>query len=143
MRPRHQARVRALQALYEADLVGHPPGEALQALLERDEDGEPQPSKETAEYARHLIAGVVRNREAIDRLITQAAPTWPLRQMPSIDKSILRLAIFELLFDNEAVPTKVAINEAVELAKEFGSENSSKFVNGVLGTIASSQSKRP
>lgn len=142
MRPRHQARVRALQALYEADLVGHPPEAALEALLEQEEEGEPLPT-ETVEYARHLIGGVVRNREAIDRLITQAAPTWPLRQMPTIDKSILRLAIFELLFDNGAVPTKVAINEAVELAKEFGSENSSKFVNGVLGTIASSHSKRP
>ena len=142
MRPRHQARVLALQALYQEDLVGHPPGAALEALLESAEEGEPLPPG-TAEYARHLISGIVRNREAIDRLITQAAPSWPMAQMPPIDKSILRLAIFELLFDNSSVPTKVAINEAVELAKEFGGENTAKFVNGVLGTIASSKGKQP
>ena len=117
MHARHLARVRALQALYEADLVGHPAGAALDMLLRSEDEGEPLPP--------------------------EAAPAWPLRQMPPIDKNILRLAIFELLFDNRAVPVKVVINEAVELGKEFGGENTSRFVNGVLGTIASSRSKQP
>lgn len=86
------------------------------------------------EYVNRTLKGVMKNLAKIDTAIKKAAPEWPIEQIASIDKNILRLAIYELLFTNE-IPPKVAINEAVELAKTYGSENSSKFVNGVLGTI--------
>ena len=92
-------------------------------------------SSDLAEYARRLIRGVRQHRAEIDQIIREAAPTWPLNQLPVVDRNILRLAIFEILFDN-TVPVKVAIDEAVELAKEFGGEASPKFINGVLGTVA-------
>lgn len=132
-----RARVQALQALYEADLVGHDPLEALERDL-----AEAEAEDEAGGLARHLVEGVVANRPAIDAAIEQAAPAWPLEQMPAIDKNLLRLAIFELLLDNRQVPAKAAINEAVEIAKSFGSDSSSRFVNGVLGTIAAGQGKQ-
>jgi len=136
MGARRQARIIALQTLFEADAVGHPADEILARHLEENPTTE-----ETASYARHLVEGVLRHVEEIDRLIAQSAPAWPLSQMPKIDKNILRIAIFEVLLDNRAVPVKVAINEAVELAKLFGSESSSRFVNGVLGTIVAGRAK--
>lgn len=137
---RHRGRVLALEVLYELELApGHDPDAALAI---RGEERERPP--EAAAFARELIAGVGQHRAAIDARIRQAAPAWPLDQMPRIDASILRLAIFEILFDNRT-PLKAAINEAVELAKEYGSENSPRFVNGVLGAIAgdSASSARP
>ena len=86
------------------------------------------------EYVNRTLKGVMRNLARIDAQITAAAPEWPIEQIAPLDKNILRLAIYELLFTSE-IPPKVAINEAVELAKTYGSDNSSKFVNGVLGTI--------
>lgn len=133
---RRQARIVALQALYEADLSGHDPLEAMDRLLSEEGGG-----AAVAAYARHLIEGVVANRMAIDERLAQAAPAWPLAQMPPIDKNLLRLAIYELLFDNRRVPMKAVINEAVEIAKVFGSENSSRFVNGVLGTVVAGLAK--
>ena len=127
---RRQARVLALKALFEADVARHPVIDVLERHVAEDEI----PS-EVADYARHLVTGVWARLAEIDRLIAKAAPAWPLEQMSAIDKSILRIAIFEAVFDNRVVPTKVAINEAVELAKEYGGQNSPKFVNGVLGTI--------
>ncbi len=138
MGARRQARVIALQTLFEADAVGHSPEEILARHLEENPTTE-----ETAAYARRLVDGVQQHAEEADRLIAQAAPAWPLSQMPKVDKNILRIALFEVLFDNRAVPVKVAINEAVELAKLFGSESSSRFVNGVLGTIAAGRAKQP
>jgi len=88
------------------------------------------------EFARTLVEGVLARTEELDTLIAESAPSWPLEQMARIDKNILRLAIFEILFDNK-VPLKAAINEAVELGKRFGSDSSSRFINGVLGTVAS------
>jgi len=134
---RRQARTLALQALYEADLAGHDPLEALDRIL-TEEGGE----RVTATYARHLIEGVVQHRAEIDQRLVQAAPAWPLEQMPPIDKNLLRLAIYELLFDNRRVPMKAVINEAVEIAKVFGSESSSRFVNGVLGTVVAGQANQ-
>jgi N utilization substance protein B len=128
---RRQARILALQALYEADLVGHDPRAVLQRLL-----GEAGAPPTTRAYAEHLVEGVVAHREEIDQVLSRAAPLWPLEQLASVDKNLLRLAIHELLFDNRLVPLKAAINEAVEIAKVFGSENSSRFINGVLGTVA-------
>jgi N utilization substance protein B len=92
-------------------------------------------SEENAAFVRELVSGVIENREEIDRNIQSFAPAWPIGQVPAVDRNILRLAIFEVLLDNK-VPVKVAINEAVELAKMFGSENSPKFVNGVLGSVS-------
>ncbi len=130
MASRHRARVVALQSLFEWDLVGHDP----EVVLEQRAQEERLPA-EVAEYARRLIRGVRQHRAEIDQIIREAAPTWPLNQLPVVDRNILRLAIFEILFDN-TVPVKVAIDEAVELAKEFGGEASPKFINGVLGTVA-------
>jgi N utilization substance protein B len=134
---RRQGRIQALQALYEADLVGHDPLEILGR-----EQAEEETDPKAAAFARQLVEGVVAHRAAIDREIARAAPAWPLAQMPPVDKNLLRLAIHELLFDNRRVPMKAAINEAVEIAKTFGSENSSRFVNGVLGTVVASQEKQ-
>ena len=126
---RRRARMLALQALYELDATTH---EAPTVLRRRLEDEAAPPA--AAAYARTLVEGVVAHRTEIDEQITAAAPAWPLDQMSRVDKSILRLGIFELLFLPE-VPPKVAINEAVEVAKIFGHETSPKFVNGVLGSI--------
>jgi N utilization substance protein B len=127
---RRNARVLALKVLYEIDTVGHDLEEALSRLLE-----ETPPPPETEEFARHLVRGVTDHREQIDEVIRKTAPAWPLEQVASIDRSILRLAIFEILIDNK-VPMRAAINEAVELAKFFGGEASPKFVNGVLGSVS-------
>lgn len=134
---RRQGRVLALQALYEADVVGHDPLENL----EREPSEEPA-SDEALAYARHLVDGIVDRRVQVDEVIARAAPAWPLNQMSPIDKNLLRLAIYEILFDNRRVPAKAAINEAVEIAKRFGSENSRRFVNGVLGTVVAGKEKR-
>lgn len=127
---RRKARIAALQALYEADTVGHEAQAALDHVL-----GASELSAETADFARELVTGVVEHREEIDRHIRDFAPAWPIDQMPAVDRNVLRLAIFEILVDNK-VPVKVGINEAVELAKTFGSDNSPKFVNGVLGSVS-------
>ena len=127
---RRKARGLALQALYEADSAGHDAGKVLDRLL-----GAAELSEDNASFARDLVKGVVLNKEKIDESIHRFAPAWPIAQTPLIDRNILRLAIFEVLLDNR-VPVKVAINEAVELAKLFGSDSSSKFVNGVLGSVS-------
>jgi len=127
---RRKARVIALQVLYEVDSVGHNMESALAPFLA---DG--RLSEETIGFARELVSGVIQNKEKIDQHIKQFAPAWPVEQIPIVDRNILRLAIFEILLDN-SVPVKVAINEAVELAKMFGGDNSSKFVNGVLGSVS-------
>ncbi len=133
IRGRHQARVAALQALYEADVSGHSAEEALAGRL-----AEIPLEEEGASYASSLVQGITGNRHQIDDLIRQVAPLWPLEQMAAIDRNILRLAIYEIMFDN-TVPLKAAINEAVELAKTFGSDSSPRFINGVLGTVGEMQ----
>jgi len=127
---RRKARIVALQVLYEFDSVGHDLEAALAHLL-----ADAGLSGENAAFARGLVNGVIRNKEQIDQHIRKFAPAWPLEQIPIVDRNILRLAIFEILLDN-SVPVKVAINEAVELAKKFGSDSSSRFVNGVLGSVS-------
>ena len=127
---RRKARALALQALYEVDSVGHETEAVVSRLLARG-----GLSEENAAFTRELVGGVIQNREEIDYNIQSFAPAWPIEQIPVVDRNILRLAIFEILLDNK-VPLKVAINEAVELAKMFGSDNSSKFVNGVLGSVS-------
>jgi len=126
---RRKARMLALQALYEADSVGHEAELAISRLLASE-----RLTEENNAFACELVSGVTRNKEEIDRNIQRFAPAWPIEQIPAVDRNILRLAIFEILFDKKA-PVKVAINEAVELAKKFGSDSSPRFVNGVLGSV--------
>jgi len=132
---RHKARTIALQALYEVDAVARKPEAVTERLL-----GEAGLSEENDEFVRELVNGTMKHRAEIDRHIQKHAPAWPVNQIALIDRNILRLAIFEILFDNK-VPVKVAISEAVELAKTFGSEKSSKFVNGVLGAVSTLASR--
>ncbi len=127
---RQRARAIALQALYEGDSVGHSIEETLTHLLANG-----GLSEENAIFVRELVSGVIQSREEIDWHIENFARAWPIEQIAVVDRNILRLAIFEILLDNK-VPVKVAINEAVELAKAFGSNNSARFVNGVLGSVS-------
>jgi len=130
MKTRRRARRITLETLYEYDLVDHPP---FEVLARRVED---QPLETTGlEFARRLIQGVIDYQQQMDRLIARYAPEWPLDQMAVIDRNILRMAIYEFLIADET-PVKVAINEAVELAKTYGSDSAPRFVNGVLGTLA-------
>lgn len=135
MANRHLQRSVAMQSLYELDFSGFKEETEL-GVVKRNLD-EFAPGLEGGEhFAEKIIEGAVRERETIDQLIVKCAPEWPLDQIASVDWAILRLGIYELLFgDYDEVPPKVAINEAIELAKSFGSDSSPKFVNGVLGTI--------
>jgi N utilization substance protein B len=127
---RHKARSIALQALYEIDSAGRKADVVVERLL-----AEADFSEENAEFVRGLVGGTLKHRDDIDSSIRRFAPAWPVDQIALVDRNILRLAIFEILFDNE-VPVKVAVNEAVELAKTYGSGNSARFVNGVLGSVS-------
>ena len=140
MANRHLSRSIAMQTLYEWDFNGGLSAQAgkvskIEEILERN-IGEFAPGLEDDKFARDLIKGVLENRHKIDEIIAKTAPEWPLEQINLIDRNVLRIGICELLFGKrEEVPPKVAINEAIELAKSFGGETSGKFVNGVLGTI--------
>ncbi|HUW44462.1 MAG TPA: transcription antitermination factor NusB [Dehalococcoidia bacterium] len=126
---RRQARIAALQALYELDCTKHKVEEALARLSA----GETL-AQEALIFSEELVKGVLQNKSELDALIKKFAPAFPPEQMSIIDRNILRLAIFEILF-NDKTPFKVAINEAVELAKKFGSDSSPRLINGVLGSI--------
>ena len=130
MRIRRRARRVTLEALYEWDIADHLAGEALQHRL----DDNPMASS-GVEFASCLVQGVVEHQPEMDVLISRYAPEWPLDQMAVIDRNILRIAIYEFLMSDET-PIKVAINEAVELAKIYGADSSPRFINGVLGTLA-------
>lgn len=127
---RHKAREIALQVLYELDSVKHKPEDSLNHILSRVEV-----SEDVIAFSKELVEGVVLNLQQLDQNIRDFAPAWPLDQISFIDRNILRLAIYEILHDNQ-IPVKVAINEAVELAKTYGSNNSSRFINGVLGSVS-------
>ncbi|MDQ3044678.1 MAG: transcription antitermination factor NusB [Chloroflexota bacterium] len=127
---RHQARILTLQILFEVDVTSHRVDDVFEHALTIEET-----SSSLKSHVRRLVYGVMRERDAIDPYIVAAAPAFPIPQLPPIDRNVLRLAIFELLHE-PAVPLKAAINEAVELAKRFGGDNSGRFVNGVLGTVA-------
>jgi N utilization substance protein B len=127
-RERRRARSQALQALYEIDSVGHP---AEEVLARYGEDLSP----EADEFMRTVVLGTLESKEEIDLLVAESAPEWPISELAVIDRNILRLSIWELLIWGET-PVKVAINEAVELAKKYGSDSAPRFVNGVLGSLA-------
>lgn len=126
---RHQARVIALQVLFEVDMTEHPLDDVLTRAIEEQEATEA-----IAEHVSRLVNGVLAHQEAIDGRIGEAAPAFPVDQLPLVDRNVLRIATYELMRE-PAVPPKAAINEAVEIAKRFGGPNSSKFVNGALRTI--------
>ena len=126
---RRRARVLALQALYEIDGSGHDP-ESVVARQIRDIS---RPHA-VESFARKIIRGVLENLERIDRIILTHAPAWPVRQLAAVDRNLLRVAIYELAIDGDT-PPRVAINEAVEMGKTFGSDTSFRFVNGVLGSV--------
>lgn len=130
MGTRRKARTIALQALYEVDSVARQAGAVVERLL-----AEAELSEANAAFVRELVSGVLQNKDEIDRSIQKFAPAWPVEQIALVDRNVLRLAIFEILFDNK-VPIKVAVNEAVELAKAFGGGSSAKFINGVLGSVS-------
>jgi len=132
---RRKGRSLALQALYELDCTGHKPDDVLPRLAREE-----QTPEGVVAFARELVKGVLENRTRIDSVIARYAPAFPVEQIAVIDRNILRLAIFEVLLDNK-VPMKAAINEAVDLARAFGSESSPKFVNGVLGSVAAEVSR--
>ena len=164
MKARRRARAMVLQTLYELDFTDHDPHLALEARLEdrscqrcgsfitvnepvcrnsrcklfnQEQEPRPGPLPDAAEtFAHSLVMGVQTYRTYLDSIVGELAPEWPIEQIAAADRNVLRIAIYELLFDPD-IPPKVAINEAVELAKMFGSESSPRFVNGVLGSLVS------
>jgi len=132
MSSRHLARSIAMQSLFEWDFRGQPTA-ILPAMVEHNLS-EFGPGLKETEFANDLVNGVIDNLPKIDELIVKYAPEWPLNQITIVDRNILRIGIFEMKFYGET-PPKVAINEAIELAKSYGGPASGKFVNGVLGSI--------
>ena len=119
-----------MQVLFEVDCTDH----RVERTLRRSV-GDSLLSQDGQELACELVNGVASNRNNLDKIIREHAPSWPVDQLSGVDRNILRIAIFEILFNNK-VPHKAAINEAVELAKTFGSESIHRFINGVLGSVA-------
>jgi len=134
MASRHLSRSIAMQSLYEWDFSGKKP-ENLEKIVEKNikEFG---PGLEDKKFVWQLVNGVISKLSALNKIIEKAAPEWPIDQITIVDRNVLRIGLYELLYENkEEVPPKVAINEAIELAKTFGGESSGKFINGVLGTV--------
>ena len=125
-----------MQSLYEWDFSGKPEGRLTEVLERNVKEFGPGLTDTNKEFTERLAIGVAEHLVDIDKIITQAAPEWPLEQITIVDRNVLRLGLWELLYGSkEEVPPKVAINEAIELAKNFSGESSGKFVNGVLGTV--------
>lgn len=135
MANRHLSRSIAMQSLFEADFNNNFEAPKIDSIVRRNLK-EFAPGLEESDFIERLVGGVVKNQKKIDAIIEKAAPEWPLNQIAVVDKNILRIGLYELVFcDKKEVPSKVAINEAIELAKTFGGESSGRFVNGVLGTV--------
>jgi N utilization substance protein B len=135
MKSRTKARGIALQVLYEYDLTGHLPAIILN---ERLDDG--QLDENLKDFSKMIVDGVVPIIEKLDQEISKHAPEWPLDQVATIDRNIIRISLWEFAIE-QCTPVKVAINEAIELAKVYGSDSSPRFVNGVLGSLAAQQDK--
>lgn len=132
---RHLGRIVALQALYEYEFRTQSGDGSIDiADILRHDLKRYESAIEDKEFVENLVAGVIEKQPELDEKIQPIAPDWPIDQIARIDRNILRIGLYELLYHAGNVPPKVAINEAIELAKAFGSDNSSKFVNGVLGT---------
>lgn len=136
MKARRRARAVVLQCLYEMDYTSH----SFDAAFHHHLEDQPLIAK-SRDFAYRLGQGTSANRKLLDDIISELAPEWPIDQIATVDRNVLRIAIYELLFEADT-PPKVAINEAVELAKKFGSDSSPRFVNGVLGSLASRQQNR-
>lgn len=137
---RRKARTVALQVLFEVDCTGHDLSVTLDRAIQTGM------TMEGRSLARSIAEGVDTNRTRLDEIIAQHAPTWPVEQLSGIDRTILRIAIFEILMNNNSTPPKAAANEAVELSKAFGGEKIHRFINGVLGAVigeASSEKRAP
>jgi len=135
MKPRTRARSVALQALYEIDITDHLPGIVLEERL-----SEATLDDKLSDFVRQIVLGVLPMIERLDQIIAVHAPEWPLDQVAIIDRNILRIALWEIAVSNQT-PIKVAINEAVELGKVYGSDSTPRFVNGVLGSLATHQNE--
>ncbi len=134
MASRHLARSIVLQSLYEWDFRKYKENK-LKRIVKRNTKELGVDSEDT-QFIYTLIKGIIERKSKIDKIIEKAAPEWPLEQITAVDRNVLRIGLYELLFgDRKEVPPKVAINEAIELAKTYGGESSGKFINGVLGTI--------
>ena len=130
MKSRTRARCLALQVLYEVDIANHPPAEVFRERLE-----DTPLSDDLAEFVRQIVFGVFPLTHELDHVIEKYAPEWPLDQIATIDRNILRISCWEFAIQNQT-PVKVAINEAVEMAKLYGSDSAPRFINGVLGSLA-------
>jgi N utilization substance protein B len=130
MKPRTRARAIALQALYEIDITGHPPELVITERL-----SETPLEDNLSDFARKIVFGIQPLITELDQIIAKHAPEWPLDQVAIIDRNIMRIALWEIAVSNQT-PLKVAINEAVELGKIYGSDSTPRFVNGVLGSLA-------
>jgi len=135
MKSRTKARGLALQVLYEYDLTGHPLGVILERRLEEEKLDD-----NLVEFTNQIVTGVFPIIEKLDNIIAEHAPEWPLDQVAVVDRNILRIALWELAVSG-TTPVKVAINEAIELAKIYGSDSSSRFINGVLGALVDHQAE--
>ena len=133
MKPRTRARSLALQVLYEVDIANHPPADIYRLRLQ-----DTPLSDDLSDFARQIIFGVLPLTGTLDKIIAKYAPEWPLEQIAAIDRNILRMALWEFAVSHDT-PIKVAINEAVELAKQYGSDSAPRFINGVLGALAEHQ----
>jgi N utilization substance protein B len=133
MKPRTRARSLALQVLYEVDVAKHPPADIYKLRLE-----EMPLSDDLSDFARQIIFGVLPLTHTLDEYIAKYAPEWPLDQIAAIDRNILRMALWEFAVYHDT-PIKVSINEAVDLAKQYGSDSAPRFINGVLGALAEHQ----
>ena len=132
---RRRTRALVMQSLYEADAVEHSASEVLGERL-----SETELSRRDAEFARGLLDGIFANAAEIDKIIAEFAPGWPISQMAVVDRNILRMAIYEIMVSEET-PPRVAVNEAVELAKAFGGDSAPRFINGVLGSVMAAASR--
>ena len=129
---RRKARELALQVLFHIDFTGGSPEEIIPAVYSMQEI---EFSESVNEYVEWIVAGTLAHRDEIDRQISELAKDWKLERMGGVDRAITRMAIFEIKYGEEKVPPRAAVNEAVELAKHFGSDESGRFVNGILGSL--------
>ena len=135
MKPRTRARALALQVLYEIDVANHPPAEVFKQRL-----ADTPLTADLSEFARQIIFGILPITTELDKIIARYAPDWPFDQVAAIDRNILRMACWEIAVYHDT-PLKVVINEAVEIAKKYGSDSASRFINGVLGSLAEHQNE--
>lgn len=134
MANRHLSRSLAMQSLFEWDMSGYEEKDMDEVISRNAEEF--APGLDDVAFVKNLVIGVIKHKDKLDNIIEKAAPDWPISQIANVDRNILRMGLFELLFgDKLEVPARVAINEAIELAKTFGGENSGRFVNGVLGAV--------